>query len=145
MPFLEPSTGEALELRFRRVRDHLELDEAVPLPTRNLPRDYRPEPEPVGVAFYYEIHDQNGLVFRGTASDPTGARIETLAPEQEEMSDGEDDDHPFMELHETNQESSHFNLVVPRFPQRTQIFVFSREMAHVFDLPPDKPVAQFDL
>jgi hypothetical protein len=145
MPFRDPSRGEALELRFTRVRDQLRLEEKVPLTVRDLPRDYRPEPEPVAVKFYYEIHDQTGLIFRGTASDPTGARVETLAPEQEEMRGGEDEDHPTMEFYDTAQDSSHFNLVVPRFPQPTQMFIFSREMARVFDLPPEKPVAQFDL
>jgi hypothetical protein len=145
MPFRDPSKGEALELRLTRERDRLRLDEKVPLPIRDLPRDYRPEPDPVAVNFYYEIHDRNGLVFRGTASDPTGARIETLAPERAETRGGEEDDHPFMELHDTNQESSHFNLVVPRFQQPTQIVIFSKEMARVFDLPPDEPVGQFDL
>lgn len=148
MPFSEPSRGEALELRFTRIRGTLNLDEKVPLPVRDLPRDYRPEPEETpGVMFYYEIHDpqaQPSLLFRGTESDPTGARIETLAPEHEGVR-SEEEDHPTMEFYDTEQESSHFSLIVPRFAQPTQILIFSREMARVFTLPPEKPIEQFAL
>jgi hypothetical protein len=126
MPYLEPQIGPAVVVTFIRRGTEITLDDRPPLrlPDRKLPRMFVPRDDLLGKSFFYEIVADGEVIFRATASDPTGATIEVPAAPA-------GGSHSIERFDNAPDSTTVFTLIVPAYPDGASVRLYSAQLARI--------------
>ena len=149
-PKSEPLPG--YEVTVRRTGATFAKLEVIEIDEREGYSSISEEPHPTQRGFYYELWTKPHrllawrrprLLFRGPGQDPLGLTVEFPADPRHAMHDDQAAD--FESVVRPLTSESTFFLIVPRFPGKTTLKLYSRVFARLYERNQNEPATLIDL